>query len=94
LYRNQIDNFTVNQRFKNSIKNVKGYPGADIGSDHIPIIARIHLKVECTTTRYYCLKKLKPRLEFEQIRYIYIYMYITSSLCLEYVKQLKNEEIR
>ncbi|XP_013140606.1 PREDICTED: uncharacterized protein LOC106104958 [Papilio polytes] len=41
VIRNQIDYITINKRFRNSIKNTKTYPGADIGSDHNPLIATI-----------------------------------------------------
>lgn len=43
-YRNQIDFFLVNQRFQNSITHVITYPGADIGSDHNPLVANISLR--------------------------------------------------
>ena len=32
-----MDYITINKRFRNSILQVKGYPGADGGSDHVPI---------------------------------------------------------
>ena len=35
--RNQIDYITINRRFLHSIYQVKGYPGADCGSDHVPM---------------------------------------------------------
>ena len=50
-FRNQIDFFTINRRFRNSITQVKTYPGADCGSDHIPVVADVKLK----------LKKLKKK---------------------------------
>ena len=37
--RNQIGYITIKRRFHNSIHLVKGYPGADYGSDHVPIVA-------------------------------------------------------
>ena len=43
--RNQIDYITMNQRFRNSILQVKGYPGADCASDHVPIIATMRVKL-------------------------------------------------
>ena len=35
--RNKIDYITMNKRFRNAITQVKWYPGADCGSDHVPI---------------------------------------------------------
>lgn len=39
--RNQIDFIMVNKRFRNCIKQVKTYPGADIRSDHNPVVGKI-----------------------------------------------------
>ena len=41
--KNQI--ITINKRFRISILQVKGYPGADGGSDHVPIIATLRMKL-------------------------------------------------
>ena len=46
LVRNQIDYILVKQRYKRSILNVKTYPGADCDSDHVPVIAKIKLKLK------------------------------------------------
>ena len=43
--RNQIDYITVNKRLRNSILQVKGYPGADGGSDHVPIVVTVRVKL-------------------------------------------------
>ena len=43
--RNQIDYITTNKRFFNAITQVKGYPGANCGSDHVPIVATMKVKV-------------------------------------------------
>uniref|UniRef100_A0A2A4JBK9 Reverse transcriptase domain-containing protein n=1 Tax=Heliothis virescens TaxID=7102 RepID=A0A2A4JBK9_HELVI len=64
IVRNQIDFILVNQRFKNSIKSAKTYPGADINSDHNPIIATMSIK----------LKKLiapakRPRIDVTKLRH-------------------------
>ena len=40
--RNQIDYITLNKRFCNAITQVKGHPGADCGSDHVPIDSRYY----------------------------------------------------
>ena len=34
----------VNERFKNAVTNVKTYPGADVGSDHNPVLMKIKIK--------------------------------------------------
>ena len=44
--RNQIDYILVRERFRNALKTCKAYPGADCGSDHNPVIANIHLKLQ------------------------------------------------
>ncbi len=48
MYRNQIDFIMIKGRFKNSFKQVKTYPGADIYSDHNPVVATIALKLKKT----------------------------------------------
>ena len=44
LHRNQIDYIMINHRFKNNLKNVKSYPGADVGSDHNPVVMSLKVK--------------------------------------------------
>ena len=46
--RNQIDYITVNERFRNSIRQVKTYPGADCGRscDHVPVVAEMRVKLK------------------------------------------------
>jgi endonuclease/exonuclease/phosphatase family metal-dependent hydrolase len=46
VVRNQIDYILVGQRYRNSIKRVTTYPGADINSDHVPLIADITLSLK------------------------------------------------
>lgn len=46
IIRNQIDFITVKQRYKNSIKFVKTYPGADVPSDHRLLMANILCRFE------------------------------------------------
>ena len=50
-YRNQIDYITIINRFRNSITQAKTYPGAACGSDHVPVVADMRVR----------LKKLKRR---------------------------------
>ncbi|XP_023242378.1 craniofacial development protein 2-like, partial [Centruroides sculpturatus] len=49
--RNHIDYILVNKRHRNCITRVTTFPGADIGSDHVPLVADIKLK----------LKAIKPK---------------------------------
>ena len=47
-YRNQIDYITINKRFRNSIMQIKTYPGADcgVGCDHVPLVAIMKVKMK------------------------------------------------
>jgi hypothetical protein len=45
-WRNQIDYILINQRWRSSILNVKTYPGADCGSDHQLLVAKLRLKLK------------------------------------------------
>jgi hypothetical protein len=48
VIRNQIDYIMINWRYQNSIKNVRAFPGADINSDHNPVIMKMHVKLKRT----------------------------------------------
>ena len=61
--RNQIDYITINKRFRNSILQVKGYPGADGGSDHVPVVATLRMKL-----RMLKQKKAGDKLETQLLR--------------------------
>ena len=43
--RNQIDCILIGRRFRNGIKSSKSYPGADCGSDHILVVAKLRIKL-------------------------------------------------
>ena len=45
-HRNQIDSFLCIQRWRSSIQSAKTRPGADCGSDHELLIAKLRLKVK------------------------------------------------
>lgn len=45
LVKNQIDYITINERFRNAVKNSKTYPGADCDSDHCPVVATLELRL-------------------------------------------------
>ena len=46
----------INTRFRNNVKQAKTYPGADIGSDHNPVVATVKIN----------LKKIKKKVNMEQ----------------------------
>uniref|UniRef100_A0A8D8SH15 Craniofacial development protein 2 n=1 Tax=Cacopsylla melanoneura TaxID=428564 RepID=A0A8D8SH15_9HEMI len=52
IVRNQIDYILVNRRFRNSCKSVRTYPGADLESDHVPLVGVFQTN----------LKKVKKRI--------------------------------
>lgn len=54
IVRNQIDYILVNRRFRNCFTSVKTYPGADIESDHTPLVGVMKVK----------LKKVKKKSRF------------------------------
>ena len=65
-HRNQIDYILCSQRWRSSIQSAKTRPGADCGSDHQLLIAKLRLqlkKVEKTTTPF--------RYDLNQIPYDY-----------------------
>uniref|UniRef100_A0A8D8WNS4 Craniofacial development protein 2 n=2 Tax=Cacopsylla melanoneura TaxID=428564 RepID=A0A8D8WNS4_9HEMI len=46
IIRNQIDYIMINQRYRNTVKSAKTYPGAYIGSDHSILIADVQIKLK------------------------------------------------
>ena len=46
IHCNQIDYIMINQRYRSSVKKVRTYPGADIGSDHNPVIMTLTVKLK------------------------------------------------
>ena len=48
ISRNQIDYIMFNKRFRNCIKQAKTYPGADMNSDHNPVVVKINMKLKRT----------------------------------------------
>uniref|UniRef100_A0A8D8PQH9 Craniofacial development protein 2 n=1 Tax=Cacopsylla melanoneura TaxID=428564 RepID=A0A8D8PQH9_9HEMI len=60
--RNQIDYVLINERFRNSINTIKTYPGADVYSDHNPLIGNMRIrlkKVNRKTDQKYDYRRLK-----------------------------------
>ena len=55
--KNQIDYIMVRKRWRSSISNIKTYPGADCGSDHELLVAKMRVKLKAlkhqqTVTRF------------------------------------------
>ena len=72
IIRNQIDYILISQRFRHSIKRCRTYPGADIGSDHNPVVARMKVKLKCTNTKAACRQQFDiDGLKIETIRQQY-----------------------
>lgn len=46
IIRNQIDYILVNHRYRNSFTAVKTYPGADIHSDHNPVVGVLKVRMK------------------------------------------------
>ncbi|XP_072177062.1 craniofacial development protein 2-like [Diadema setosum] len=63
--RNQIDYITINRRFHSWITATKTYPGADCGSDHVPVICNLRLKINRPAKRN---PSRKPRRRFDLLR--------------------------
>ncbi|XP_039291049.1 uncharacterized protein LOC120352831 [Nilaparvata lugens] len=71
IVRNQIDFLLVNRRFWNSCISVKTYPGADIQSDHTPLVGRFKVRLERVTVRKvksYDLRRLKDPVVQQMVR--------------------------
>ena len=43
--KNQIDYITIHERFRNSLLHSKAFPGADCGSDHVPVICNVQVRL-------------------------------------------------
>ena len=63
ISRNQIDYIMFNERFRNCIKQAKTYPGADMNSDHNPVVVKINMKLKRTNTT-----KRSEQLEFNLLK--------------------------
>ncbi|XP_037784698.1 craniofacial development protein 2-like [Penaeus monodon] len=46
VVKNQIDYIAIKKRYRSTIKHSKAYPGADCGSDHIPVICELKVKLK------------------------------------------------
>ena len=61
--RNQIDYILIQKRFRNSIKYAKSLPGADCGSDHVPVVCKMKVKL-----RKLKKAKLSPKFQVEFLK--------------------------
>ena len=61
--RNQIDYILIRERFRNALKPCKAYSGADCGSDHNPVIAKVQLKLRKLKQR-----KQNKKLDIQQLK--------------------------
>ena len=56
--RNQIDYMLINSRFRNALLVAKTFPGADCGSDHVPVCGTIRLKLKKIKSAIYMLNAI------------------------------------
>ena len=59
--RYQVDYILVKQRFRNSIRDVKTFPGADIDSDHTLLVAEVQTRLKA----FKKAEKRKPKWNLE-----------------------------
>lgn len=64
IVRNQIDFILTNHQFRKYIKSVKTYPGADIDSDHNPLVMEFKMK----RIKYIKGKKQTKRIDIEKLK--------------------------
>ena len=57
--RYQLDYILVRQRYRNSVKDSRSYPGADIDSDHNLVMAKIAVRLKMNVKRGRRIKKWK-----------------------------------
>ena len=60
--RNQIDFIAISERYKNGVLNCRAFPGADVGSDHVPVLATLRVKLK--TCQSWTMKM--PKLDYEK----------------------------
>lgn len=68
IVRNQIDYILIKHRYRNAMQSVKAYPGADVSSDHNPLIARFQFHLKKTQTNHGMDKLNIERLKSEETR--------------------------
>ena len=78
ISRNHRDCIMINERFRNCVKQARTYPGADINSDHNPVILKFKVK----------LKKIKINQAQSQIDYNLLKMILTKGDITYYLKTI------
>ena len=59
--QNQIDFIAISECNKNRVLNCRPFPGADVGSDHVPVLATLLVKLKT------CYKSKKiPKLDYQK----------------------------
>ena len=88
ISRNQIHYIMFNVRFRNCIKQAKTYPGADINSDHNPVVVNINMKLKRTNeTRSEQLELNLLKEEAYKNKYNVEVQNIYERLCIEETEQ-------
>lgn len=72
LVRNQIDYILINDRFKSSVKKACTYPGADVPSDHVLLVAVVKTTLakkikKLNTNRKVALEKLRDPITRDEV---------------------------
>lgn len=68
IVRNQIDYILINHRYRNAIQSVRAYPGADVSSDHNPLIAKFQLHLKKVQTSHKSDKLNIQKLKSEEVK--------------------------
>ena len=79
----------LNERFRNCIKQAKTYPGADMNSDHNPVVVKINMKLKRTnaTKRSEQLELNLLKEETYKSKYNVEVQNIYERLCIEETEQ-------
>ena len=70
--RNQIDYVTINRRFRNMVTTTKTYPGADCGSDHVPVVVDMRMRLKKVKSKQISPKNDMKVLKRDDVKEQYI----------------------
>lgn len=87
IVRNQIDYLTINKRFRNAVKSVKTYPGADMPSDHNLLMAQICLRFKITN-----LSKRTPKVDRQKTKDTKLYQMVTLEMEKKFLAQSRTQQ--